>query len=268
MSIKKNFIYNMVYQIIIIIIPLITTPYISRIIGPEGVGIQAYTYSIASYFVLFAMLGVNNHGNRSIAMTRNDKKRLSETFFCIFYLKVIVSVIVIIVYCIYIIFAQQQYRILLIINLLYVLAALVDINWFFFGMEKFKLTVIRNVVIRVISVISIFIFVKQSSDLYIYVFILALGNLISQLILWKYLFKYIDKTKVGIKNIFNQLKPTLVLFIPVLAISVYQIMDKIMIGYMSNVVQVGYYENSERIIKIPIAVIISLGTVMLPIARE
>ena len=264
MSVKKNFLYNLSYQVLIMIMPLITTPYISRIIGREGVGIQSYTLSIVNYFILFIMLGINNHGNRSIAMVRDDRKKLSKTFISIYSIQAIMSIIVTILYSVYIIFIADDYKQLFIIQYIYILAALLDINWFFFGLEKFKLTVTRNVVIKIISVFCIFIFIKDSSDLYKYCLILALGQFISQLILWKFLAKEIKITKVSIESILEQVKPILILFIPVIAISIYKIMDKIMIGSMSSVTQLGYYENSEKIINIPMGVITALATVMLP----
>lgn len=264
MSIKKNFIYNLSYQILIMILPFITTPYISRVIGPEGVGIQSYTYSIANYFVLFAMLGVNNHGNRSIAMVKNNKEKLQRTFVSIYSVQFIMSAIMIVLYSIYIIFIAKENKIIFIIQAIYIISALLDINWFFFGMEQFKLTVIRNTVIKLISVVSIFVFVRNSNDLYLYSLILALGSLISQFILWKYLSKYISFVKVSKEEILVQIKPILILFIPVIAISIYKIMDKIMLGSMSSMTQVGFFENSEKIMSIPLGVITALGTVMLP----
>lgn len=264
MSVKKNFIYNLSYQILIMILPLITTPYIARIIGPEGVGIQSYTYSIANYFVLFAMLGVNNHGNRSIAMVRNNKEKLQRTFVSIYSVQFIMSAIMIALYSIYIIFIAKENKIICIIQAIYIISALLDINWFFFGMEQFKLTVVRNTVIKLVSILSIFIFVRNSNDLYLYSLILALGSLISQFILWKYLSKYISFVKVSKEEILEQVKPILILFIPVISVSVYKIMDKIMLGSMSNMIQVGFFENSEKIMNIPLGVIAALGTVMLP----
>ena len=104
MSVKKNFIYNLSYQILIMILPLITTPYISRVIGAEGIGIQSYTYSIANYFVLFAMLGLNNHGNRSIAMVKSDQGKLDKTFTSIYLIQAVMSIIMIVLYINYIMF--------------------------------------------------------------------------------------------------------------------------------------------------------------------
>lgn len=264
MSVKKNFIYNIFYQILVIIIPLITTPYIARVIGAEGVGIQSYTYSIANYFVLFAMLGVNNHGNRSIAMVRDDKEKLSKTFWSIYSLQAIMAIVMIVIYIGYTMSFVRENKIIACIQLIYIISALLDINWFFFGMEQFKITVTRNTIIKLLTMLSIFIFVKDKNDLYLYSLILALGILLSQSILWLYIKKYISFVKVKKEDIIKQIKPNLILFIPVIAISLYKIMDKIMLGSMSNMVQVGFYENSEKIINIPLGIITALGTVMLP----
>ena len=264
MSVKKNFIYNFSYQILAMILPLITTPYIARVIGPEGVGVQSYTFSIANYFVLFAMLGINNHGNRSIAMVRDDKDKLNKTFISIYSAQAIMSIIMITLYLMYIIFIAKENKVMFIIQTIYIISVLLDINWFFFGMEQFKLTVVRNTIIKLASVLSIFIFVKNSNHLYVYSLILALGTLISQSVLWMYLKRYISFVNVDKRDILMQVKPILVLFIPVIAISIYKIMDKIMLGTMSSMIEVGFYENSEKIMNIPLGVITALGIVMLP----
>lgn len=264
MSIKKNFIYNFAYQVLVIILPLITTPYISRVIGPEGIGIQSYTYSIANYFVLFAILGISNHGNRSIAMVRDNDEKLNRTFSSIYLVQFIMSIIMIILYLLYSIFVVNDNRIIFIIQSIYIVSSLLDINWFFFGMEEFKLTVVRNIIIKIASALSIFIFVKKSNDLYLYSLILALGNLISQIVLCVYLKRYVKFVKVTKEEILTQIKPILILFIPVISISIYKIMDKIMLGSMSNMIEVGYFENSEKIMNIPLGFITALGTVMLP----
>ena len=171
MSVKKNFLYNLSYQLLLMILPFITTPYISRVIGAEGVGIQAYTISIANYFVLFAMLGINNHGNRSIAMVRGDKDEMSKSFWSIYLIQFIMAIFMIILYCIYFFRIAKEYKLVFSIQVLYLIGALLDINWFFFGMEKFKLTVVRNTIVKLVSVLSIFIFVKKSSDIYIFIYL-------------------------------------------------------------------------------------------------
>ncbi len=262
-SIKKNFLYNIAYQILILIIPLITAPYLSRVIGAEGIGIYSYTYSIMQYFMLFRMLGINNYGNRCIAKVRDNKKELSKTFLSIYALQLITSIISIVIYSIYIQFTNE-YKMYAMIQLIYLISICFDINWLFFGLEEFKLTVTRNTIIKIISTISIFILVKNRNDLYKYIFILAVTSLISQSILWIFLKKYITLVRITWNDIKKHIKPNLILFIPIIAVSLYNIMDKIMLGSMTNAKEVGLYENAEKIINLPTCIITALGTIMLP----
>lgn len=264
MSVKKNLIYNIVYQILLLLLPLITTPYISRVIGAEGVGTYSYTYSIANYFVIIAMLGINNYGNRTIARVRDDKDKLKETFNSLLVFHIIISSIMILLYIAYVVLFIKENKVIFVIQLLYVISAVFDINWFFFGLEQFKLTVTRNTIIKLISVISIFIFVKNKNDLWIYALILASSMLISQCLLWPFVKKFVEFEKPKLEQVKSHLRPCCILFIPVIAVSIYKVMDKIMLGSMSSMTQVGFYENSEKIINIPLGIITALGTVMLP----
>lgn len=263
-SVKNNFIYNVIYQILILIIPLITAPYVARIIGAEGVGTYSYTYSIVYYFMLFCLLGVNNYGNRSIAKVRDDSERLSHKFWSIYLFQVLMGILMIVLYLGYVFFFRNRYMDIALIEVLFVVSAMIDINWLYFGLEKFKMTITRSTIVKILSVLLIFLFVKDSNDLWKYTLIMAGTTALSQLMLWGFVGKYIKFVKVSFKDIISNIKPNLVLFIPVIAISLYKMMDKIMLGSMADVVEVGYYENAEKIISIPLALITALGTVMLP----
>lgn len=263
-SIKNNFIYMVVYYILSMIVPLITAPYLARTIGAEGVGIYSYTYSIVNYFMLFTLLGVNNYGNRRIAQVRNDKKLLSKEFWNIFSMQVLTGFLMLIVYMLYIVLYKGAYSSILILEIGFIFSAIIDINWFFFGKENFKATISRNVLLKFGNLLLILFFVKDISDIYIYTLIMVLTTLISQLIMWSFLIKEVQYVKPSWCEIKKHMKPNLVLFVPVVAVSVYKIMDKVMLGVMTNVVEVGYYENAEKIINIPATIITALGTVMLP----
>lgn len=264
MSIKKNFIYNIMYQILIMILPLITIPYVSRILGVDNIGIYSYTYSIIYYFMLFGLLGINNYGNRTIAKVRDDKLELSKNFLSIYTIQVVMNVISIIIYICYCLFTDIQYKEIAIIQVIYLISNVLDINWFFFGLEKFKLTVTRSTIIKILSLILIFIFVKTENDLWIYTFILAICTCISQIFLFKFLKKEIVKCKIGFNEIKVHIKPCFILFIPLIAVSLYKVMDKIMLGNISTIDQVGFYEQAEKIVNIPMGIVTALGTVMLP----
>lgn len=263
-NLRKNFIYNIIYQLLVLFLPFVTVPYISRVIGATGVGIYSYNYSIVYYFMLISLLGINNYGNRSIAKVRNDKEQLSKTFLSIYMLQFIMSLIMILAYLVYILLINEDYKNIATIQVMFIFSSMFDINWFFFGLEQFKLTVTRNTLIKILSLILIFVFVKDSDDLHVYTLIMSGSMLVSKLLLWPFVIKYIDVKKIRFKDVSKHLKPCLILFIPVIAISLYKIMDKIMLGSLSTLTQVGYYENAEKIINIPMTLITALGTVMLP----
>ena len=263
---NKNFLYNIVYQIFIFIIPLISTPYVSRILGADNIGIYSYTYSIVYYFMLATMLGINNYGAREIAKisTLKSKEKLSYSFCSMYYLQLFTGTIMLLAYNVISIFFFNKYNNIFLVQNLYLISAILDINWLFFGLEKFKVTITRNIIIKLISLILIFMFVRGKDDLVIYTFILSLTTLASQLYLWLVARKDIRLVKVKIKDIFSNLKPCIILFIPVIAYSIYRVMDKTMLGAISGTTALGYYENAEKIINIPICFINALGTVMLP----
>lgn len=263
-SIKKNFAYQMAYEVLILILPFVTSPYIARVIGAEGLGTYSYSYSIAYYFVLFSMLGIKNYGNRAIAQARDNLELLEETFSNICAVHVLVSAVCCIAYAGYVYALDDGGRLYAAIQFLYVASGLFDISWFYFGIEQFKLTVARNMIIRLLNVGCVFLFVKGLEDLWIYCLIMATGNLISQLTLWIPLRKYTVFRKPEWKKMSPHIKPLLILFIPAIAVSLYKYMDKIMIGSMSSKTQLGYYENAEKVINIPMTVIGAFGTVMLP----
>ena len=263
-TVQKNYIYSVLYQLMLIFLPLITAPYIARTIGPDGVGTYSYTYSVAYYFVLFATLGISNHGNRTIALNRDDKKKMSRAFFEILTIQISMFFIATVAYVFYSLFVAQINHRIVWLQILVVFAGACDISWFFFGLEKIKLTVVRNLVIKLSTVFALFIFVKGPSDVWKYTIIMGSGTLISHLYLWIYVNKYVERTKISISGIKTHIKPIVILFVPVIAYSIYKMMDKIMLGNMSSMTQVGYYEYSEKIINIPMGIITALGTVMLP----
>ena len=263
-SLQKNFLYNVLYQILLVILPLVTAPYISRTLGATAVGVYSYTYSVAYYFLLIAMLGIGNHGNRSVAAVRDDREKLNKTFSSIYSLQVMTFSIAILAYAFYLVLFVKDNRLIVLLQLIYVTSGLFDIGWLFFGLEQFKLTVARNTLIKISTVVLMFVFVHKPSDLWKYTLIMSAGTLFSQAYLWLYVKKYVSFEKCSVKEITSNIKPVLILFIPVLAYSIYKVMDKIMLGNMSSYDQVGFYNNAEKIINIPMGIITALGTVMLP----
>ncbi len=263
-SVTKNYIYNLAYQILIIILPVITTPYISRVLGVENIGIYSYTLSISAFFILFGSLGIALYGKREIAYLQKDKKKYTMAFWEIFILRVITMAISLIIF--FLTFVRNgDYQNYFKILILEIIANCVDISWFFQGLEEFKKTVIRNMVVKLISVVCIFTFVKTRQDLTKYFMIYVLSMLIGNGSLWLYLPKFLVKVKFNELNVKKHIKPTITLFIPQIAVEVYTILDRTMIGTIINdKSEVGFYDQSQKIIKMLLTVITSLGTVMLP----
>lgn len=262
-GIKKNIFYNTGYRFLAILFPLITSPYLSRVLGIDGVGIYAYTYSVADYFVLFAMLGISNYGSRSIAFVKDNQQKRSQMFWSIYLMQLIWGGVVFGLYVLYIVWIKPNNYDIALMQGIYVASAMLDINWFFFGMEKYKLTVIRNMFIKLITLMCIFVFVRNENDILKYTVIMAAGMFISQSFVWVYLFRYIKFVRIKISSILAHIKPNLILFVPVIAHSIYKIMDKIMLGNIATYSSVGIYEYAEKIVNIPYGFIAALGTVMM-----
>jgi len=263
-SVAKNYIYNVTYEILAIIIPLITTPYLSRVLGAERIGIYGYTISIVTYFILFGSLGIAMYGKREIAYVQKDEVSRTKILFEIVLLRLITLIVSMIMF--YICFCRTgEYRIYYIILLLEIISNIIDISWFFQGLEEFKKTVTRNIIVKFISTVCIFIFVKTADDLYKYFIIYVLSNFIGNISLWFYLPKYLTKIKIKTINITHHLKHTIMLFIPQIATQIYTVLDKTMIGtIIPDKSEVGYYEQAQKVVKLLLTIATSLGTVMMP----
>lgn len=263
MSVVKNYLYNVGYQIFLLIVPLLTVPYVSRVLGREGVGINAFTNSIIQYFILFGSIGINLYGNRTVAYNRDSKDKLSKTFWEIALVRLL---FITLSYCVFLVFLSfvSEYQKFYLYQSVLIVAAGFDISWFFMGMEDFKKTVARNTFIKILSVILIFAFVKEESDIGIYILILSCSMLIGNLTLWPYMKRMINKVIWTELNLLQHIRPSLALFIPQIATQVYLILNKTMLGIFTDVGSVAYYEQSDKIVKIALAIVTATGTVMLP----
>lgn len=260
----KNYLYNLGYQVLIILLPLVTTPYVSRVLGAKGIGTYGYTNSITQYFILFGCIGLNLYGQREIAYYQNDIQKRSKVFFELLLLRIITVSISIILY--YFTFCQNPtYGYIFSIQIIDVVASMFDISWLYQGMEDFKKIVLRNTLVKICGLIIIFMFVKSSADLPIYVLSYSATLLLGNLSMWMYLPKFVKKVSLKYLNIQKHLRPTIVLFLPQIATSIYTMLDKTMIGALTNnTAEVGYYEQSQKIIRMAMTIATSLGTVMLP----
>lgn len=262
-KLKSNLIYNTVYQLLLIITPLITTPYVSRTLGAEAIGVYSYYYSIAYYFGMFILLGVNNHGNRAIAFYKDDIEKRSKQFISIYSLQIILFILLLSTY-VFAFIPNSDDKVMSTIMILHLISVSLDINWFFFGLEEFKITVTRNIIIKIISIILIIVFIKSPTDLYLYAIIQIGSTLLSQLILLMFLRNRIKWVRITLSDVSAHIIPNIRLFIPVIMISIYNMTGKIMLGSFTDMYEVGLFESASRLTAIPLALINSFGTVMLP----
>lgn len=265
MSLKKNFVYNLLYRIVNLIIPLITAPYVARVLGAKNLGTYTLSQTFANYFVIFIMLGVANYGNRSIARVRDNQEQLSKTFWEIYSLQLFLGILLTTVYSFTVFLTQSGLeRIIYFLQIFYVASGGLDINWCCHGLEEFKLASIRSMVVRIALAILTFVFVHSRDDIWIYTLLLSLGTFSSVLILWPFIIKKVRFYKPSIKGILSHIRPNLMLFLPVISVSLYNLMDKLILGYMSTTSEVQFYQYAETIVQIPCTLILALDTVMMP----
>lgn len=247
-SLKHNFAYSMMFQIFTMITPFITAPYVSRVLGPNGIGIQSYTGSIQSYFLLFAALGTASYGNREISQARDNKEAYSKKFYEIELITVLTCIACLIAWCGVILFDRRN-QIYYIAMIPYIFGTMFDISWFYNGLENFKTTVTCNMLFKVIGIVAIFVLVKDENDLVLYILIMALTTMLANLSMWIYLPRYVCKISFKSLRLREHFKQTLMYFIPTIATSIYTVLDKTLIGVITqNDAQNGYYEQATKII--------------------
>lgn len=261
-SLTINYLYNFAYKILTLITPLITTPYVSRILGVENIGIYNYTYSTLSYFVLFGVLGFQMYGQREIAYQYNNEEFRIKLFWEIALVKLFSITTVTIIY--YLFLLQTEYRLIYAIWGIELIANAIDISWYYYGMEEFKIITIRNFIVKLTGITCIFLFVKSKDDLLIYIFCNVIFLFLGNLSLWLGVKKNIGRPSFDYKIIFEHLKVAFIFFLPQCLDSIYMLMDKVMLGNLSTMQQVGIYGQADKIIKMTVTLITSMGLVISP----
>lgn len=264
MRVVKNYLYNVGYQVLAIIVPLITSYYVSRVLSPEGVGANAFTNSIIQYFMLLANIGIGYYGNREIAYVRDNKQKMAATFWEIQIVKTVMTVVAYLSFVVFMAFysGNKTYMWAQSINLL---AVAFDISWLYQGLEDFKRTVLRNTFVKITSMIAIFIFIKSPKDVALYIIVLALSTLLGNLTLWPYAVNNYGHVDRGTKlNPWRHFVPTVMMFVPQIATQLYVQLNRTMLGLMVNEKASGFYQYSDNLVKLILAFVTATGTVMLP----
>ncbi len=262
-SIKRNYLYNLFYQLLTYMVPLITTPYLSRVLGPDGIGTVSFSESIVTYFVLVCNLGISAYGQREISFVQNDVRARSIVFWEAKALNLVTCIITLGAYGLYIVCADN--KAIYLVLALNIIATGADITWFFRGLEEFGKVVLRNTIIKVLWVVFIFAFIKSKQDLLLYAFGIAFFLFLGNIVMWFNLPKYIVKVSLDEIKPIKVLPVAISLFIPELAVAIYTVLDKTMIGVISrDFYENGYYEQAMKLTKMIMAMVTSLGTVMAP----
>lgn len=263
MKIIKNYFYTAGYNILILLTPLLTVPYISRVLGPTGVGINASTNSVITYFLLFGTVGITIYGNREIAFIRDNRQKRSQTFWEIEFLQIITISVAYLAFLIFLLF-ENQFKSYFFYQSFLIIAGAFDISWYFMGLEDFKKTVLRNTLVKLVSLLMIFTFVKSHDDIGIYILILSGSQLLGNMTLWPYLRRSVEKPKFRQLHLFRHLRPSIALFIPQIATTVYLALNKTMLWQLDSVTASGFYDYSDKLVKLVLALVTATGTVMLP----
>lgn len=268
-NIKKNYIYNLCYQILIVIIPIVMTPYISRILGATNLGVYDYCLSISTLIVTFSLIGIGNYGNRQVAYTRNNKENLSKTFFEILAAQFFLGVITLLIFAI-VCYFNKIYLKHLVVFLAWIMASILDCTWLYLGVEDMKYTVAKNTIAKLLFVIGTFIFIRDKSDLSIYIFLFGISVLIANLLAYTQVKKYVNKCSISLKNICIHIRNSFILFIPTVTTQIFLSIDKLILGRLGdNISNVSIYSNADKIIQIPLSLITVMNVVMMPrIANE
>lgn len=267
-SIKRNFALNLVNTISGLLFPLVTFPYASRILLADGIGQVQFFQGIIGYISLCTALGIPLYAIREIARVRNEKALCSKTAIEILLLH---SVLTLVGYAVVYVLVATVAKIRVDIPLFLLLSTnlfftAIGAIWFYQGIEDFKYITIRAIIVRLFSLVCLFVFIKDKSDLFYYALISVIAEVGSNLFNFIRLRKYIDVGQLRLKELrpLRHLRPALRIFAMNLVISIYVNLDSVMLGFMKNEAAVGYYTASTRITKAILGVVSSLGTVLLP----
>ncbi|MCQ2794900.1 MAG: flippase [Bacilli bacterium] len=279
-KLRRNFIFNIIYQVLVVLTPLITAPYIARVLGANNIGQFSFAYTLVSYFVIFAYLGFENYAQRAIAEVQDDKEEQSRRFWQIVILRSFMVVGTLgLLFILYSLNVFGEYSSLILMFSLLIAAAAFDINFYFHGRENFFVVMIINLFIRLIYLFCIFMFIRSPSDLTLYALLYSLMVIGGYLSMWALLPTTLKKVKLHGLNFKKHVGPSLLLFLPVAAVSIYALLDKTFIGILisgqqwypqGNItivvpiaqVENGYYFQAEKIIKALLSILLAVGMVM------
>ncbi len=264
MSLKRNYFYSSTIQLSNLLFPLVTIPYVSKIIGPEGIGKSSFIMNLVQFFIMFAALGIPAYGMREIARFKHDKIKRTQFFNELVTLNFINSILCTVLYVLLVLLTdkiQNDLNYFLFAGC-FILLSFTNIDWFFTGLEEFKLITLRNLIVKLGSIFLLLLLVKSEADFSYYFAISFLGLFVNNFINFLYLRKYISFTFS--LNFNHHLKSLLLLFATIFATSIYCLMNTTILGFLTNNIFVGYFNFSIKLYQIYLPFVTSMGLVILP----
>ena len=262
-SIRKNFIYNLIYKLFAVLIPVLITPYLSRVLDADGNGVISFVSSIVSYFILASNVGIETYGQRYISIHRNDKARLKKFVYEITIMRSVLTILCLAIYYGIFVGGNANDRILYAIYGISLLGVTFDYSWFFQGVEDFKILAITGIIGKIVYIVLLFMLVTSRDDVNIAAILSIISTVLPHIICIPFVKKYIGGKIEGGFNPFMHFKECMVYFIPTIAIQIYTVVDRTMIGLITNSdFENGYYEQAEKLIKMPLAIFMSLNLIV------
>ena len=265
-SLLSNSLYNLLYRGLNVLFPLITVTYVSRILLAEGVGRVTSAQNVAQYFVVLAALGIPNYGIREIAKKKDSEQERNKLFSELFFINLISTLVFTLAYygmiCIFPTF-EDDYFLHLIVGTSVVLNA-INVDWFYQGMEEYHYIAIRSFIVKIISLVLIFVFIRSLDDLVWYAgiscFAICGNNILNVLRLRKF------NVRLQFKGLSFKphMKPIMYLLASVISVELYTLLDTTMVSVICGDEEVGYYTNAMKLIKLLITFVTAIGGVLLP----
>ncbi|MBQ6173911.1 MAG: flippase [Clostridia bacterium] len=261
--ILRNYVLDVAYEIVALLVPLVTAPYLTRVLHAENYGIYSYVQSVGGMIITLSLLGIYSYGNRQIAYCRDNADDLSQTFWELMFLRLLLGALGT---CVYFVFGMNtKYSWYFSLYYAYYLANILDCSWVYVGMENMLPCVIKNMIAKVVTLVGVFLLVKTENDVWKYTLLVSAGALVVNLSVYIQLKGIVKKPVVKLGNVFYHLKGSAYLFMPQIASLLYLQMDKAMLEWLTGgTAQVSFYDQAEKIVTIPLAIITALSTVMMP----
>nr|WP_280926589.1 oligosaccharide flippase family protein [Lactobacillus sp. ESL0701] len=258
--------YNAVYQIFLVLVPLITVPYLSRILGPKTYGIYSNVNNIMQFLMIFCTLSISYIGMRTIAQVRafGTKQDLTDAFWGLWYFQASASVVTIVLVVAAASLFHIKYWNYLLLMLPYLISAQVDISWFFQGLAAFGRVVLKNTAVKLVSVVLILLWVKSPGDLWKYMLIMSVSTMLGSFVFWFDIHRFVGGPVKHFYKYQTTIKAIITLLIPQIATQIYTSLDKPILGIFKNSTQVAFYDNSQRISNMVLGVITSISLVIMP----